>query len=62
VLSKALDADLGLVDLRRAEGDPVGTASALTTVAGTMRDARPAQLGRRLPRSGPTRPLSSITA
>jgi hypothetical protein len=38
-LSKALDADLGLVDLRRAEGDPVGTASALTTVAGTMRDA-----------------------
>jgi tetratricopeptide (TPR) repeat protein len=38
-LSKALDADLGLVDLRRAEGDPVGTASALTAVAGTMRDA-----------------------
>jgi tetratricopeptide (TPR) repeat protein len=38
-LSKALDADLALVDLRRAAGDAVGTAEALATVAGTMRAA-----------------------
>jgi tetratricopeptide (TPR) repeat protein len=38
-LSKALDADLALVDLRRAAGDSVGTAEALATVAGTMHAA-----------------------
>jgi tetratricopeptide (TPR) repeat protein len=36
-LGKALDADLGLVDLRREAGDPVGIAEALATVADTMR-------------------------
>jgi len=35
-LGKALDAYLGLVDLRRAAGDPRGTAQALATVAATM--------------------------
>lgn len=38
-LGKALDADLALVDLRRSEGDAVGTAEALTAVAATMRAA-----------------------
>jgi tetratricopeptide (TPR) repeat protein len=35
-LGKALDAYLGLVDLRRAAGDPRETAEALATVAATM--------------------------
>ena len=35
-LGKALDADLGLADARRAQDDPVGTAAALTSVANTM--------------------------
>lgn len=38
-LSKALDADLGIVDLQRAAGDALGTAAALTRVAATMRAA-----------------------
>lgn len=38
-LGKALDADLRLVDLRRAAGDAIGTAEALATVAATMRAA-----------------------
>jgi tetratricopeptide (TPR) repeat protein len=38
-LSKALDAYLGLVDLRRDAGDPAGTADALATVGATMHAA-----------------------
>ncbi|HEX6353197.1 hypothetical protein [Actinophytocola sp.] len=38
-LSKALDAYLGLVDLRREVGDPVGTADALAEVGATMHAA-----------------------
>ena len=38
-LGQALDADLGLVDLRLAEGDPLGIAEAMTTVAATMHAA-----------------------
>jgi tetratricopeptide (TPR) repeat protein len=38
-LSNALDADLGLVDLRLAAGDPVGIAEAMARVATTMRAA-----------------------
>ncbi|MFI7680334.1 hypothetical protein [Actinophytocola sp. NPDC049390] len=38
-LSKALDAYLGLVDVRRDAGDPVGTAAALAEVGATMHAA-----------------------
>lgn len=38
-LSKALDAFLGLVDVRRAAGDPAGTAAALADVGTTMHAA-----------------------
>jgi tetratricopeptide (TPR) repeat protein len=38
-LSKALDAYLGLVDLRREAGDPAGTADALAEVGATMHAA-----------------------
>ncbi len=38
-LSKALDAYLGLVDLRRDAGDPAGTADALAEVGATMHAA-----------------------
>lgn len=38
-LSKALDAYLGLVDVRRDAGDPAGTAAALTEVGTTMHAA-----------------------
>jgi tetratricopeptide (TPR) repeat protein len=38
-LGKALDAYLGLVDLRRDVGDPVGTADALAEVGATMHAA-----------------------
>ncbi|MFL6118840.1 hypothetical protein [Actinophytocola sp.] len=38
-LSKALDAYLGLVDLRQAAGDPAGTADALVEVGATMHAA-----------------------
>jgi tetratricopeptide (TPR) repeat protein len=38
-LSKALDAYLGLVDLRRQLGDPAGTADALAEVGATMHAA-----------------------
>jgi tetratricopeptide (TPR) repeat protein len=38
-LSKALDAYLGLVDLRRESDDPAGTANALVEVGATMRAA-----------------------
>jgi tetratricopeptide (TPR) repeat protein len=38
-LSKALDAYLGLVDLRRDAGDPAGTANALAEVGTTMHAA-----------------------
>jgi tetratricopeptide (TPR) repeat protein len=38
-LSKALDAYLGLVDLRRDMGDPAGTADALAEVGATMHAA-----------------------
>jgi tetratricopeptide (TPR) repeat protein len=38
-LGKALDAYLGLVDLRREAGDPAGTAAALAEVGATMHAA-----------------------
>jgi len=38
-LSKALDAYLGLVDLRQDAGDPAGTADALASVGATMHAA-----------------------
>ncbi len=38
-LSKALDAYLGLVDVRRDAGDPAGTAAALAEVGATMHAA-----------------------